>query len=80
VSKPKAVRQVGYFVPPSAMTWAAYFPPTDRSGRVLYVLGAALRAAVAPTVRAPIRAEWRAVAPPVGTPLNDFGYACRIRL
>ncbi|HEX2196184.1 MAG TPA: hypothetical protein VHJ76_04585, partial [Actinomycetota bacterium] len=40
VSKPKAIRQVGYFVPPSAMTWAAYFPPTDRSGRVLYVLDA----------------------------------------
>ncbi|MDQ3951981.1 MAG: hypothetical protein M3279_03290 [Actinomycetota bacterium] len=107
VSKPKSIRQVGYFVLPSAMTWAAYFPPTDRSGRVLYVLDAThgidvlefarpktgpLSASgkacagrrcarrVAPTVRAPIRAEWRAVAPPAGTPLNDFGYACRIRL
>lgn len=89
------------------MTWAAYFPPKDRGGRVLYVLDAthgidvlefdrpeagplsasgkactgrrcAVRAA--PTVRAPVRADWRAVAPVTGTPLEDFGYACRIRL
>jgi hypothetical protein len=40
VSKPGKIRQVGYFVPPSAMTWAAYWPPTDPSGRVLYVFDA----------------------------------------
>lgn len=107
VSKAGAIRQVGYFVPPTAMTWAAYYPPTDRSGRVIYVFDAthgidviefdrpntgplsatgkactgrrcAFR--VAPTVRAPIRANWRAVAPATGTPLANFGYACRIRL
>ena len=107
VSKPGNVRQIGYFVPPSAMTWAAYFPPTDKSGRVLYVFdathgidvlefdrpakgplsrsgksggaaGCARR--VAPTVRAPIRAEWRAASPVVGTPNGDYGFACRIRL
>lgn len=107
VSRAGAIRQVGYFVPPSAMTWAAYFPPTDRGGRVLYVLDAThgidvlefdrpkagpLSASgkacsgprcafrVAPTVRAPIRKAWRATAPSAGTPLADFGYACRIRL
>ncbi|HEX2294161.1 MAG TPA: hypothetical protein VHN37_02505, partial [Actinomycetota bacterium] len=107
VSKPGAIRQVGYFVPPSAMTWAAYFPPTDRGGRVLYVLDAThgidvlefdrpekgpLSASgkacsgprcakrLAPTVRAPILPEWRAVAPATGAPLADFGYACRIRI
>ena len=107
VSKPGAIRQVGYYIPPSAMTWAAYFPPTDRAGRVAYVFDAthgidviefdrpktgpisasgkacagrrcAFR--VAPTVRAPMRREWRAVTPATGTPLADFGYACRIRI
>ena len=40
VSDPKNIRQIGYFVPPSAMTWAAYFSPTDKKSSVVYVLDA----------------------------------------
>jgi hypothetical protein len=40
VSDPKNVRQIGYYIPPSAMTWAAYFPPTDQSLRTAYVFDA----------------------------------------
>ena len=40
VSDPKNIRQVGFFIPPSAMTWAAYFAPTDPSLQTVYVLDA----------------------------------------
>ena len=40
VSNPKNIRQIGYFVPPSAMTWAAYFAPTDKSLQTVYALDA----------------------------------------
>jgi hypothetical protein len=40
VSDPKNIRQIGYFIPPSAMTWAAYFPPTDPSLQTAYVFDA----------------------------------------
>jgi hypothetical protein len=40
VSDPKKIRQVGYFIPPSAMTWAAYFPPTDPTLQTAYVFDA----------------------------------------
>lgn len=84
------IRQVGFWTPPSAATWAAYFPPTDDTGELVYALDAThgidvLRidlpdegAAAAPTVIAPIRPEWRA-GTAVGTPSPAFGYACRLR-
>ena len=40
VSDPKNIRQIGYFVPPSAMTWAAYFAPTDKNLQTVYVFDA----------------------------------------
>ncbi|MGH2751933.1 MAG: LVIVD repeat-containing protein [Actinomycetota bacterium] len=40
VSDPTDIRQVGYFVPRSAMTWSAYFPPTDPTGEIVYVADA----------------------------------------
>jgi hypothetical protein len=40
VSNPTNIRQVGYFIQPGALAWAAYFPPTDRSGRIVYALDA----------------------------------------
>ncbi len=82
------IRQVGYFVPPQAMTWAAYFPPTDPTGEIVYSFDAShgidvLRidlgdggAGEAATVVAPIRPEWR-VAQPAGVS-RAFGFACRL--
>ena len=35
---PADIRQVGYFVPPTSATWAAYFAPTDSSGEIVYSL------------------------------------------
>ena len=32
------IRQVGYFITPTNMDWAAYFAPTDRTGQTVYVL------------------------------------------
>ena len=40
VSDPTKIRQIGYFVPPTAMTWAAYFAPTDKTNSIVYVLDA----------------------------------------
>ncbi|MGH2735870.1 MAG: hypothetical protein ACRDKZ_09845, partial [Actinomycetota bacterium] len=40
VSEPGDIRQIGYFAPPTAMTWAAHFPPTDPTGEIVYVLDA----------------------------------------
>ena len=40
VSDPTDIRQIGYFVPRTAMTWAAYYPPTDPTGEIIYVLDA----------------------------------------
>ena len=40
VSDPTKIRQIGYFVPPSAMTWAAYFAPSDNSLQTVYVFDA----------------------------------------
>lgn len=36
VSDPANIRQIGYFVDPTAVVWAAYFAPTDPSGRIIY--------------------------------------------
>jgi hypothetical protein len=40
VSDPKNIRQIGYYIPPSAMTWAAHFPPTDKTLQTAYVFDA----------------------------------------
>ncbi|MDQ3991284.1 MAG: hypothetical protein M3245_03090 [Actinomycetota bacterium] len=40
VSDPADIKQVGYWIPPTAATWAAHFPPTDPKGRIIYVLDA----------------------------------------
>src|SRR5688500_7229166 len=46
VSDPADIRQVGYFIPPNAESWAAYFPPTDETGRIVYMLDVSLGLAV----------------------------------
>ena len=40
VSKPGDIRQIGFYAPGNAMTWAAYFAPTDPTGEILYVFDA----------------------------------------
>ena len=42
VDDPADIRQVGYVIPPNGESWAAYFPPTDPSGRIVYMLDASL--------------------------------------
>ena len=82
--KGKEIRQVGFYIPPDALTWAAYFPPTDKSGEIVYVLNAshgidvihvdrAKKTKDMPTVTAPILPEWRAS---TLAPDPVFGYAC----
>ncbi len=38
VRDPAGIRQVGYWVPTKGETWATYFPPTDRTGEIVYSL------------------------------------------
>ena len=38
VRDPAGIRQVGYWVPTKGETWSVYFPPTDRSGEIVYAL------------------------------------------
>lgn len=38
VTDPADIRQVGYWIPDGTETWGALYPPTDPSGRVVYVL------------------------------------------
>ena len=38
VSDPANIRQIGYLYTPQTLSWAAYFPPTDPEGRVIYLL------------------------------------------
>jgi LVIVD repeat-containing protein len=40
VHDPSDIRQVGFFIPLTSATWAAYFAPTDPSGEIVYSLDA----------------------------------------
>ena len=42
VSDPAKIEQIGYFIPPNGESWAAYFAPTDPTGRIFYLLDASL--------------------------------------
>lgn len=89
VSDPTEIRQIGYYAPASAVTWAAYWAPRDLEREVVYVLDASHGIDVirfdrpatgeSPTLRAPIRREWRRSSP-AAIPSTAFGYACRIPL
>jgi hypothetical protein len=70
VRDPAHIRQVGYWLPPTAVTWAAYWVTntivyTADVGRGIDVLRIAKGGAGsdAPTVTAPIRASWLGAAP-----------------
>jgi hypothetical protein len=65
VRTPGNIRQVGYWIPPNAVTWAAYWVTDDivytaDVGRGLDVLriDRGARSGTAPTVTAPIRSSW----------------------
>jgi hypothetical protein len=42
VSDPRDIRQVGYYLPASGSTWAAYWSPTDPSRQIVYTADAYL--------------------------------------
>lgn len=62
-SRPRRLRQVGYYVPPRGMVWGALFAPTDPDGETVYALDhtrgidvlALERAALRPVRRMPAR-------------------------
>ena len=85
--KGKETRQVGYYITPDVMAWAAYFPPTDKTGEIVYVLNASRGIDVIhvdrskkhkdmPTVTAPILPQWRTS---TSAPDPVFGFACLLR-
>ncbi|MDX6197111.1 MAG: hypothetical protein QOJ79_262 [Actinomycetota bacterium] len=68
VHNPRKIRQIGYWLPPNAVTWGAYWINdeivyTADVGRGIDVLRVAPHAS--PTVVAPIRAAWLGAAPQV---------------
>jgi hypothetical protein len=85
VSDPTDIRQIGYIIPPGSLTWAAYFAPTDPTGRTVYTLDAVYGITVlrltgpgageAPTVSAPILSSWTT---PISAtaPSSTFGTIC----
>ena len=79
------IRQVGYYITPDVLAWGAYYPPTDRSGELVYVLDHTRGIDVLrvhrpkrnkdmPTVTAPILPEWRISTELKASP--TYGYAC----
>jgi hypothetical protein len=78
------IRQVGYYITPTVMAWAAHYPPTDKTGEIIYAFDATRgidvlrfdrpkRRKDMPTVTAPILPQWRTS---TLTPSGAFGYAC----
>jgi LVIVD repeat len=88
--KPSQITQVGYYIPASGSTWAAYWSPTDPKGEIVYTADAyrgvdVLRidsgGLTGKKVRAPVRSEW------FGSPTADsasfqpsatFGFVCPV--
>ncbi len=82
----KNIRQIGYYITPDVMAWAAYYPPTDKSGEIVYVLNATrgidiIKVARSkkiknmPTVVAPILPQWHTT---TMAPDPVFGFACAL--
>jgi hypothetical protein len=79
------IRQVGYWISPDALVWGAYFPPTDSTDQVIYVLDnkrgidvmrimRPVRNSDMPTVEAPVMPQWKAASSL--KPATNLGYAC----
>lgn len=82
VRNPKKIKQVGYWLPPNAVTWGAYWITDDLVytadvGRGIDVLRVNPTKASAPVV-APIRASWLGAAPRVDLvkATSRWGWAC----
>jgi hypothetical protein len=82
VRNPKKIKQVGYWLPPNAVTWGAYWITDDLVytadvGRGIDVLRVDRKAATAPVV-APIRASWLGAEPKVDIIKRSsaWGWAC----
>jgi hypothetical protein len=88
--RPTAIRQVGYYIPANGSTWAAYWSPTDPTGRVVYTADAYRGIDVlridggglnATKVKAPVPRSW------FGSPASDavafqphpiYGFMCPV--
>jgi hypothetical protein len=93
VSDPADIRQVGYWIPRANETWGAVYPPTDRSGEIVYALDEArgidvLRVDRPGTKAKDLRKMPTVVAPPTVRPPDEqaqaltasaaFGGLCRL--
>jgi hypothetical protein len=84
VRNPKKITQIGYWLPPNAVTWGAYWITDDLVytadvGRGIDVLKVDRRAAAAP-VAAPIRASWlgAGVRTDLVKPSSAWGWGCAV--
>jgi hypothetical protein len=79
------IRQVGYYITPDVLAWGAYFPPTDPTGKLVYVfdntrgidvlsINRPAENSAMPTVVAPVLPQWSAGS--ALSPAANFGYAC----
>jgi hypothetical protein len=80
---PRDIRQVGYWLPPNAVTWGAYWVTDDivytaDAGRGVDVLRVTGLKGSAPAVVAPIRASWLGAGTSISflRPSQAWGYAC----
>ncbi|HEX6713189.1 MAG TPA: hypothetical protein VF066_07380 [Thermoleophilaceae bacterium] len=89
-SRPRDIRQVGYYIPVNGSTWAAYWSPTDPNGEIVYTADAYRGVDVLKidgggryngSVKAPVPAEW------FGSPTADanvfephpvYGFMCPV--
>jgi hypothetical protein len=86
VHDPRDIRQVGFYLPASGSTWAAYWSPTDPTDSIVYTADAYLGVEVLridrkadlstmPTLTAPIPTSWYTTSPTYA-PADVWGFAC----
>jgi hypothetical protein len=87
---PTQITQVGYYIPASGSTWAAYWSPTDPNGEIVYtadvyrgvdVLRIDSGGLTGKKVKAPVRNEWFGSPTADSTsfqPHADYGFMCPV--
>lgn len=86
-SRPKDLRQVGYYIPANGSTWASYWSPTDPRGQIVYtadvyrgidVLRIDRGGRRATKKTAPLSSTWfgGSASASVFAPHPEFGFAC----
>jgi hypothetical protein len=96
VRDPTDIKQVGYWVPTKGETWSVVFPPTDKTGTIVYALDFARGIDVLKLDRsdlkprtAPVRRSWLTgahgrrdgrTAQTGLTKMSRYGYVCRLTL